>query len=105
MGLVKLTDRRGVTHAAEGVNGDALMPHLRKLKVGIVGLCGGNAACGTCHVHVAPDWVDRVGPPVDEFEEELLAELDNRQPNSRLTCQIPFTAELDGVELTVATTY
>lgn len=104
MGAVKLTGRHGVTHAAEAVEGTALMPQLRKLKVGIVGLCGGNAACGTCHVYVAPDWVDRVGS-ADEFEEELLAELENRQPNSRLSCQISFTAELDGVELTVATNH
>lgn len=104
MGTVKLTDRHGVTHAAEVVEGTELMLPLRSLKVGIVGLCGGNAVCGTCHVYVGASWVDRAGSP-DEFEEELLAQLDNRQPNSRLACQIPFTAELDGVELTVATTY
>ncbi len=104
MGVVNVTDRHGVTHAADVVEGQVLMPHLRKLKVGVVGLCGGNMACGTCHIHVGPDWKDQVGAP-DEMEDELLDELDNRQANSRLACQISFRTDLDGLEVTVATRY
>ncbi|WP_101951117.1 2Fe-2S iron-sulfur cluster-binding protein [Mycobacterium sp. 3519A] len=104
MPVVKVTDRQGDIHDLEPVEGTVLMVQLRKLKVGIVGLCGGNMACGTCHVFVGQGWADRLSEP-DEFEEELLAELDNRQPNSRLACQISYHAGLDGLEVTVATHY
>jgi 2Fe-2S ferredoxin len=78
------------------------MVQLRPLKVGIVGRCNGNAECGTCHAFVREDWLGRLPEP-DEFELEVLDSLSNRQPNSRLTCQIPYETDLDGLEITVAT--
>lgn len=70
---------------------------------GIDGICGGTISCGTCHVHIAPDWADRVGGP-EESEADLLEGLENRQPNSRLACQIVARSELDGLFLSIATT-
>ncbi len=67
----------------------------------ILGLCGGFASCGTCHVHVAEKWLGRLQPKRAD-EEELLGFSDWRQPNSRLACQIPFTDALDGIVVTVA---
>ena len=67
----------------------------------ILALCGGFASCGTCHVHVAEDWLDRL-PPMRSDEDELLGFSDWRLSNSRLACQIPFTEALDGIALTVA---
>lgn len=85
------------------VNGhECLMLQLRPLKIGIVGLCGGNALCGTCHVTVRPDQLDLL-EPIDEYEEELLETLPERQSNSRLACQIVYEPALDGLELTVNT--
>ncbi|MBE8476466.1 MULTISPECIES: 2Fe-2S iron-sulfur cluster-binding protein [Streptomyces] len=81
---------------------DSLMLQLRPLKVGVIGVCGGNAVCGTCHVTVRPDQWDLL-EPIDEYEEEMLETLPDRQPNSRLACQIVYTPALDGLELTVAT--
>jgi len=78
-----------------------LMPQLRKLHIGIVGLCGGNAICGTCHIYVRNDQLDTLPEP-DEFEEARLAVLHNRRPNSRLTCQLPTGPAIDGLEITVA---
>lgn len=81
---------------------DSLMIQLRPLKAGIIGLCGGNALCGTCHVTVRPDQLDLLDP-IDDYEEELLETLPERQPNSRLACQLVYEPDMDGLELTVNT--
>ena len=63
----------------------------------IIAECGGAAACATCHVYVDP----RPGlPPRNDMEEDMLEmTAEPRQPNSRLSCQIFMTAELDGIEI------
>lgn len=67
---------------------------------GIEAECGGSCACATCHCYVSEAWLSRLPPPGPN---ELLI-LENtaaeRRPNSRLSCQIQVTPELDG--LTVA---
>ncbi|MDQ0379486.1 2Fe-2S iron-sulfur cluster-binding protein [Amycolatopsis thermophila] len=69
---------------------------------GIVAECGGAMACATCHVYVADDYLPLAGD-VGEFEDEMLDEaVAERTANSRLSCQIAMTDELDGVEVTVA---
>lgn len=88
-------------HEVDANKGEPLMFQLRGLKIGVVGLCNGNAACGTCHVYVENNWADRLEPP-DEYEEEMLDEVSHRRSNSRLSCQIEYGAELDGLEITVA---
>jgi 2Fe-2S ferredoxin len=77
------------------------MWQLRPHDVGVLGLCNGNALCGTCHVYVHDAWVDRLDPP-DETEEAMLAEVRPRKECSRLSCRIEFAADLAGLELTVA---
>jgi 2Fe-2S ferredoxin len=67
----------------------------------VLALCGGFASCGTCHVHVAEDWFDRL-PVMGADEEDLLGYSDWRQPNSRLACQVAFTDALHGITVTVA---
>lgn len=66
----------------------------------IQAICGGCASCGTCHVYVAPDWLERL-PPIQAEEETILAFSDWRRANSRLSCQIKVTDELDGLAVTV----
>ena len=100
--MIRVNDRDGNGRDVDAVPGKVLMLQLRPLKIGIVGLCGGNAVCGTCHVLVRPDWLDRLPEP-DEFEQERLDDLDGVRPNSRLACQIQYGPELDGLEITVAT--
>jgi 2Fe-2S ferredoxin len=67
---------------------------------GIVAQCGGACACATCHVYVAPDWLAKLKPR-DEMEEAMLENAWKPLSNSRLSCQIPLTAELDGLTVTV----
>ena len=69
---------------------------------GIEGSCGGVCSCGTCHVHVAPDWIERVGP-ASEIEQDILDFEPNKSARSRLCCQIEMTDELDGIVVEVAT--
>ena len=64
---------------------------------GILGECGGNCMCATCHVYVDADFLDRI-PPVKENEKFMLSiAAEGPQPNSRLSCQIKMTKELDGL--------
>lgn len=68
---------------------------------GIEGSCGGVCSCGTCHVWVAPEWIERVGP-ASEIERDTLDLEDNSNPCSRLCCQIEMTDDLDGIVVEVA---
>jgi 2Fe-2S ferredoxin len=99
--MLILHDRDGARTEFEPVEGKPLMFQLRPLRIGVIGLCNGNAVCGTCHVYVEEQWLDRL-PAVEELEEERLAQIPNRRSTSRLTCQVEYRAELDGLELTVA---
>ena len=65
---------------------------------GIEGDCGGSCNCATCHVVVAPEWVERVGPP-SAMEAALLAGRPDLEEHSRLACQIRLTPELNGLVL------
>jgi len=67
---------------------------------GIVAQCGGACACATCHVYVAPAWFAKL-PPREEMEEGMLESAWEPRANSRLSCQVHVTADLDGLELTV----
>jgi ferredoxin, 2Fe-2S len=67
---------------------------------GIGGDCGGVCSCATCHVRVAPEWMERVGPP-GHAEKELLEYNDATTDHSRLSCQIELTDDLDGLVVTV----
>ena len=67
----------------------------------LLALCGGSCSCATCHVHVDEDWMDAVGPPNDD-EDDLLESSDHKQPNSRLSCQIEMSDDLDGLKVQIA---
>jgi 2Fe-2S ferredoxin len=63
---------------------------------GIDADCGGACACATCHVYVDPAWTDKTGEK-SAMEESMLDFAENVAPNSRLSCQIKVTDELDGL--------
>lgn len=60
--------------------------------------CSGVMACSTCHVIVAPEWFERVGPP-EEAEIDMLELAYEPEPTSRLGCQIILRPELDGLRV------
>ena len=62
----------------------------------IVAECGGSCTCSTCHVYVDEEWRSKIPPATAEEENQLDFAFDVR-PNSRLSCQIKVTEELDGL--------
>lgn len=67
---------------------------------GIEAECGGACACATCHVYVDPAWTDKTGKP-EAIEEDMLDFAFDVRKESRLSCQIKVTPELDGLTLRV----
>ncbi len=63
---------------------------------GILAECGGACACATCHCYVDENWTAKVGPASD-IEKEMLEATPDPRDNSRLSCQIEVTEELDGL--------
>jgi len=67
----------------------------------VIGECGGCLSCATCHVYVHPDWIGKIGA-LDDMQDAMLDATDaERQENSRLSCQIAASPELDGLVLLV----
>jgi 2Fe-2S ferredoxin len=67
---------------------------------GIEAECGGACACATCHVYVDEAWRDKTGSP-SQMEEDMLDFAFDVREQSRLSCQIKLTAELDGLKVRV----
>ncbi|WP_075790875.1 2Fe-2S iron-sulfur cluster-binding protein [Massilia putida] len=70
---------------------DSLVP-------GILGQCSGDCTCGTCHCYLDGDWPTRVAPPSDD-ERAMLEFTPGVHENSRLSCQLPVSEQLDGIVL------
>lgn len=58
--------------------------------------CGGACACATCHIYVDPAWTEKTGKP-SNMEESMLDFASEPKDNSRLSCQITMSDELDGL--------
>lgn len=71
---------------------------------GIVGECGGQLACATCHVVVDAAWASQLPPPRAEEQALLDATAVKRQAHSRLSCQIALSPALQGLVLHVPQT-
>jgi ferredoxin, 2Fe-2S len=92
----------GDEYAIDAVAGESVMATAVKNGVpGIIGECGGNASCATCHVWVRDEYVDLVGEPNDLEEDLLDMAVSERRDGSRLSCQIPVTPELDGLTVDI----
>jgi len=95
------TDRNGATREIEGRDGWTLMEMLRDADLPITAECGGACACATCHVYVTDGWYEKLPPPSDA-ETDMLDMALAVEPNSRLSCQITCSDELDGIKVTLA---
>ncbi len=99
---INVTDRAGTTTRVPAKTGHSVMEIIRDAGFDeLLALCGGSCSCATCHVHVAPEWMERVGPP-NLNEADLLDSSDHRSATSRLSCQIDFTSDLDGLAVRIA---
>lgn len=90
----------GAEHVLEVANGTSVMQAAVSNGVpGIVAECGGSAMCATCHVYVDAAWVDQL-PAMDAVEQEMLDSVaDERLPESRLSCQVVVSPNLDGLKV------
>ena len=97
-----VTTREGETSEIAVEDGLTVMEAIRDNGFDeLLALCGGCCSCATCHVHVDPAFADQL-PEMSEDEDDLLESTDHRVATSRLSCQIPFTAALDGLKVTIA---
>ncbi len=76
---------------------------IREAVEGIDAECGGACACATCHVYVADEWIDVLGP-ANAIEEEMLESVADRRRGSRLSCQIKLHDLLDGLTVDIPET-
>ncbi len=98
MGVIKVHDQNGKLHVLEAVEGWRVMEIIREHGLPIKAECGGACACATCQVEIAPDWIERIHNMRDD-EEDMLDSLPVVTDFSRLSCQIIYEEELDGLEL------
>jgi len=97
-----VTTREGETSEVDVADGLTVMEAIRDNGFDeLLALCGGCCSCATCHVHVDQEFVAKL-PAMSEDEDDLLESSDHRVANSRLSCQLPFTADLDGLRVTIA---
>ena len=102
MPKLTIVSRDGAERTVEGRAGWSVMENIRDSGFDeLLALCGGCCSCATCHVHVDPDWLERLAP-MRADEDELLDSSSHRRDNSRLSCQIEFEDELDGLRVTIA---
>ena len=69
---------------------------------GIDADCGGSMACATCHVYVEEKWFNKL-PKAEEAEVDMIDMAYEPKKNSRLSCQLIVTDELDGLKVTTPT--
>jgi len=100
MPKINITTRTGDKVSVKATVGQTLMEILRD-RNDVEALCGGQAACATCHVHIDDPWMAIVGE-AGENEAGLLEFSMEKQPNSRLSCQIHLSDAMDGLALAVA---
>ncbi|MEG1451286.1 2Fe-2S iron-sulfur cluster-binding protein [Brevundimonas sp.] len=97
MAKIKYIEFDGREHEIEVKNGLSVMEGAVRHNVpGIDADCGGACACATCHVYVDEGFLDVTGRP-SAMEESMLDFAENVQPNSRLSCQIRVSDDLDGL--------
>lgn len=102
MANITVITRDGQSHVVPANPGMSVMEIIKDAGISeLLALCGGCCSCATCHVHVAEADMARTGA-ANADEADLLDSSDNNRPNSRLSCQIPFTPALDGLTVTIA---
>lgn len=100
MAKIYFVEHNGSKRCVDAEPGESLM--LTAINNGVPGIdadCGGACACATCHVYVDEAWLDKL-PPVQAMEDGMLSINNDRQSNSRLSCQVEISEELDGLVVT-----
>jgi len=100
MAKITYTDQEGNSKTIEVENGLSIMEGAVQNDIpGIDADCGGSMACATCHVYVEDEWLNKLPKPEDG-EIDMIDMAFDPKKNSRLSCQITVTDELDGLKVT-----
>ena len=100
MPKITYNDFQGNSKTIEVDNGLSVMEGaIQKDIPGIDADCGGSLACATCHVYVEDKWFDKI-PKAEDAENDMIDMAFEPKKNSRLSCQIIVSDELDGLEVT-----
>jgi ferredoxin, 2Fe-2S len=98
---ITVISREGNSSQIKASPGVSLMEALRDSGVDeLLALCGGCCSCATCHVRISPAYADLL-PAVTADEDDLLDSSDHRTAQSRLSCQIIISDDLDGLEVEI----
>ena len=99
MAKITYIENSGKSHVVEVDNGLTVMEGAVQNNIpGIDADCGGGMACATCHVYVKEEWFNRINKKT-EGEDGMLDQAYEPKKNSRLSCQIQVTDEIDGLEV------
>ena len=101
MAKIKYIEFSGQEHEIDVPNGMTVMEGAVQNDIpGIDADCGGGMACATCHVYVKEDWFNKI-PKKEDGEEDMLDMAFEPKTNSRLSCQIVVSDEIDGLEVSI----
>ena len=97
MPKITYKDYQGISKTIEVESGLSVMEGaIQKEIPGIDADCGGSMACATCHVYVDDKWFDKI-PKAEDAEIDMIDMAFEPKKNSRLSCQITISNELDGL--------
>ena len=97
MPKITYIEHSGKSHTIEIANGLSVMEGAVQNNIpGIDADCGGSMACATCHVYVKEEWFNKL-PKKEDGEEDMLDMAFEPKKNSRLSCQLMVSEELDGL--------
>ena len=100
MAKITYKDFQGNSKTINVSNGLSVMEGAIQNEItGIDADCGGSMACATCHVYIKNEWLDKI-PKAEEAEIDMIDMAYEPKKNSRLSCQIIVSDELDGLEVT-----
>ena len=97
MAKITYIEHNGTNHTVDVQNGLTVMEGAVQNNIpGIDADCGGSMACATCHVYVKEDWYNKL-PKKEMGEDDMLDQAYEPKKNSRLSCQIIVSDDLDGL--------
>lgn len=103
MPKIQVTNLAGEVSNLDATSGNTLMEELRDNGYDdIEAVCGGVCSCASCHVYIEGEWADKLDPR-GEDEHQLVTSTDYFKENSRLSCQITMTDEMEGMVVKIAT--
>lgn len=101
MAKITYIEYDGTAHTHDVANGLSVMEGaIKNMVPGIDADCGGACACATCHVYIDQTFMEKVGGPTDS-EEAMLDFAEDVETNSRLSCQVIVSDELDGLSVRI----